>query len=125
MVKVIVAMDLSDVPIVDSETEIYTVLSKNNKKWANDHKGVGIQFIKMPAYIKVGDKVVNTFVQKALKIKDNYNDMLRFVYFSHLVSYYISQRKFDLVVFENQYLCEKVLMQFNNSERYQDQVEIL
>ncbi|WP_300560048.1 hypothetical protein [Companilactobacillus sp.] len=125
MVKVIVAMDLSDVPIVDSETEIYTVLSKANKKWANDHKGVGIQFIKMPAYIKVGDKVVNTFVQKALKIKDNYNDMLRFVYFSHLVSYYISQRKFDLVVFENQYLCEKVLMQFNNSERYQDQVEIL
>lgn len=125
MVKVIVAMDLSDVPIVDSETEIYTVLSKANKKWANDHKGVGIQFIKMPAYIKVGDKVVNTFVQRALKVKDNYNDMLRFVYFSHLVSYYISQIKFDLVVFENQYLCEKVLMQFNNSERYQDQVEIL
>ncbi len=126
MMKAIICMDLSDVPIVDENTTIYTVLTKNNKKWANEHKGVGIQFIKIPNYVKIGDKTVNAFVQKALKIDTTeYQDMLHFVYFSHQVSFYISNRDFDELIFENENLCEKVLLQFGNDEKYIDKVEIL
>lgn len=124
--KAVIAMDLNEVQTVDDDTVIYTVLTKNNKNWANEHKGIGVYFIKMPPYIKFGDKVVNTFVQKALKIKNEYNDMLRFVYFSHMVSFYISSRDYEKVYFENQILCEKVMLQFDNSEKYgDDKVEIL
>ncbi|WP_048704655.1 hypothetical protein [Companilactobacillus ginsenosidimutans] len=125
--KAIISMDLSDVPIVPDDVTVFTVLNKANKKWADKHKGVGIHFTKIPAYVKTGDKVVNTFVQKVLHIKDvvEYENMLHFVYFSHLVSHYISNKNFDKILFQNQDLCEKVLLQFNNNEKYIDKVEIL
>lgn len=123
--KALVAMDLSDVPIVGDDTTVFTVLNDVNKKWASENQGIGVQFIKLPGYIKAGDKVINTFVKKALKIENEYQDMLHFVYFSHMTSFYLSSRDFDQVLFENQILCEKVLIQFGNFDKYEDRSEIL
>lgn len=127
MMKAIVSMDLSDILEIDPETTIYTLLSKANKKWADDHQGSRIQFIKVPAYVKIGDTVVNGFVNKILQVKEvrAYQDMLEFVYFSHMVSYYISQQDYQEVLFENQDLCEKVLLQFGNLKRYENRTEII
>ncbi|KRL66615.1 hypothetical protein [Companilactobacillus versmoldensis] len=125
--KAIIAMDLADVPIVSQDVTVYTLLTKENKKWADQHKGVGIQFVKTPIYVRAADKGINMFVKGILKIADvpEYNDMLHFVYFSHMVAYYLSQRDYRQIAFEDQILCEKVLLQFGNDGKYIDKVEIL
>ncbi|WP_125710234.1 hypothetical protein [Companilactobacillus zhongbaensis] len=122
--KAIVAMDLTEAPEIGNNTKIYTVLNKKNKKWANNHKGVGVHFIKTPSYIAFGDKAMSTFVHKAMKIDTEFNNMLQFVYFAHMTAFYISNAEYDEVIFENQMLCEKVLLQFGNDETYGDKTEI-
>lgn len=122
--KAIVAIDLTEAPQVDNNTKIYAALTKNNKKWANEHKGVGVSFIKTPEYITFGDKAMSVFVHKIMKIKTEHSNMLQFVYFAHMAAFYISNTDYDEVTFENQVLCEKVLLQFGNDEKYADKVEI-
>lgn len=122
--KAIVAIDLTEAPQVDSDTRIYTVLNKKNKKWASEHRGVGVQFIKTPSYISFGDKAMSTFVHKIMKIHTEHSNMLQFVYFAHMAAFYISNADYQEVTFENQTLCEKVLLQFGNDEKYGEKVEI-
>ncbi|MFD1472122.1 hypothetical protein [Companilactobacillus mishanensis] len=127
MGKAVVAMDLSRLIFVDKNTTIYTVSSMESKKWADEHQGTSIRFIKIPSYVNIGDKVVNGFEKHILKIHDQseYVNMLHFVYFAHMAAYYIANKEYTQVLFENANLQSKVLMQFGNGMKYLDCADVI
>jgi len=110
----IIVMDLKHVPIIDGPKTIFT-LEHQKFTQIDDTK-----IIKIPSYIMFGDDVVNLFVHLNTKLpqKPEFQNMLQFVYFSHMVAFYISQQDYSEVIFEDDDLREKVLLQFDNKKRY-------
>ncbi len=74
---------------------------------------------KIPWYVTFFNKIINRFVKSILHIYDEtYQNMLTFVYYSHIVAFLISNEHYDLVFFETAALQEKVISQFQNAEKY-------
>ncbi|WP_157997874.1 hypothetical protein [Latilactobacillus curvatus] len=54
-----------------------------------------------------------------------YSNMLQFVYFSHMMAYNVANTPVERLVFATQDLATKVLMQFDNQARYNNQMTVL
>ncbi|MCP8859823.1 hypothetical protein LBW12_07555 [Latilactobacillus curvatus] len=106
-------------------TVIYAPDNAANRVWAA--KQFNVQLISIPGYVRFGDHIVNFFVKKIVKQGDvsAYSSMLQFVYFSHMVAYNVANMPVERLVFATQDLAAKVLMQFDNQARYNNQMTVL
>lgn len=106
-------------------TQIYAPDNAANRVWAA--KQSNVQLISIPGYVRFGDHIVNFFVKKIVKQGDvsAYSNMLQFVYFSYMVAYNVANTPVERLVFATQDLATKVLMQFDNQARYNNQITVL
>ncbi|MCS8581486.1 hypothetical protein [Latilactobacillus curvatus] len=106
-------------------TVIYAPDNVANRVWAA--KQSNVQLISIPGYVRFGDHIVNFFVKKIVKQGDvsAYSNMLQFVYFSHMMAYNVANTPVERLVFATQDLATKVLMQFDNQARYNNQITVL
>ncbi|MCT3526889.1 hypothetical protein [Latilactobacillus curvatus] len=106
-------------------TVIYAPDNAANRVWAA--KQSNVQLISIPGYVRFGDYIVNFFVKKIVKQGDvsAYSNMLQFVYFSHMMAYNVANTPVERLVFATQDLATKVLMQFDNQARYNNQMTVL
>lgn len=85
------------------------------------------KIIKIPNYVNFGDDVVNIFMNLNVKLpeKPEFQNMLDYVYFSHLVAFYLSQQDYDKLLFEDSDLRDKILVQFKNQKHYLGKTALL
>jgi len=117
----IVAMDFDNIPQNCGSKTIFT-LEGQTIETTSDTK-----IIEIPSYVKFGDDVVNLFkhLNTFLPKKPEFQNMLQFVYFSHMVSFYLSLQSYDEVIFEDSDLRDKILLQFDNEKRYAGKTSLL
>ena len=108
---VAVAMDINKIPYINDAQVILT--PGKQKIWYT----VKTQPIEIPAYIKLSDKVINSFIKKFLK-KSKKQDILQFNYFTNRVARYLKTHSYDEIVFENYQLKNKILPNFKNNNEY-------
>ncbi|GEO79791.1 hypothetical protein FD29_GL000154 [Companilactobacillus mindensis DSM 14500] len=106
-----VAMDINKIPYVNNNEIIIT--PGEQKIWYTAHT----QAIKIPAYVKIGDKLINAFIKKFLK-KSTKQDVLQFNYFTRRAALYIQKNAYDAIIFENLDLKNKILPHFKNKNEY-------
>ncbi|WP_088809765.1 MULTISPECIES: hypothetical protein [Listeria] len=118
----VVTIDVTKVKAAGGKEVAFTVQNEATEQWAEAHQEFDVNLIRIPWYVKTGDALVNFFVRKVLKIKDvpEYENMLQFVYFSHMSAFYLSNAEFDEIVFENHDLLVKTLPQCENEARYRE-----
>ncbi len=118
----IITIDATKVKAVDGKTVVFTVWNEAAEEWSKRHQDLDVNLIRIPWYVKTGDTLVNFFVRKILKIKDvpEYENMLQFVYFSHMSAFYLSNAEFDGIIFESQDLLVKTLPQCENEAHYRE-----
>lgn len=117
----IVTMNINDVPKLDGLKTIFT--PEGQKAISMDETTI----IHIPSYVHLGDDVVNLFMHLNAELpkKTEFQNMLQYVYFSHMVAFCLSQREYDQVIFEDKDLRDKILLQFNNQERYQNRISLI
>jgi len=117
----IITMNPTAIPNVNGQKTIFTPESKHVQETPDT------QVVKIPSYINFGDDVVNIFMHLNTKLpeKPEFQNMLQFVYFSHMVAFYISLQNYDEIIFEDSDLRDKVLLQFKNKERYADRISLV
>jgi len=116
----IVTMNPNELPNVSGKKTVFT---PENEKIC---KTVDAQVVQIPSYVNFGDDVVKLFMHLDTKLpeKPEFQNMLQFVYFSHMAAFYLSQQDYDQVIFEDPDLRDKVLLQFHNEAHYAGKVAL-
>jgi len=117
----IVVMDITNVPKIDGPKTIFTL--EGQQPTQNETT----KTIEIPSYVKFGDDVVNLFKHLNTKLpeKPEFQNMLQFVYFSHMTAFYLSQQNYDEIIFEDGDLRDKILLQFDNRKRYAGKTDLI
>lgn len=117
----IITMNPLELPAIDGQKTIFTPENKCVEETTDT------KVIKIPSYVNFGDDVVNLFMHLDTRLpeKPEFQNMLQFVYFSHMVAFYLSQQDYDRVIFEDHDLQDKILLQFKNREHYDGRVELI
>lgn len=106
-----VAMDINKIPYVTNNEIIIT--PGEQKIWYTAHT----RAIKIPTYVKISDKLINSFIKKFLK-KSTKQDILQFNYFTRRAAIYIKKNAYDEIIFENMKLKNKILPNFKNKNEF-------
>jgi len=116
----IITMNPNEIPNVSGQKTIFTPADENICETTDT------QVVQIPSYINFGDDVVNLFMHTDTKLpeKPEFQNMLQFVYFSHMAAFYLSQQDYDQVIFEDSDLRDKVLLQFQNKAHYDGKVAL-
>lgn len=109
----IIVTDAENIPHVNGGKTIFTPYDQKIPDIPNT------KVVKIPSYIFLGEDLANVFADTVrLPDTDDYRNILEYVYFSHLVAFFIAQENYDEVIFEDNDLRDQILKQFNNKERY-------
>jgi len=116
----IITMNPNDLPSIPGQKTVFT--PENN----DICETVDTQVVQIPSYVHFGDDVVKLFMHLDTKLpeKPEFQNMLQFVYFSHMAAFYLSQQDYDKVIFEDPDLRDKVLLQFQNKAHYAGKVAL-
>lgn len=114
-------MNINDVPQIDGLKTIFTPEGQTAAPMEET------TIIHIPSYVHLGNDVVNLFMHLNAELpqKTEFQNMLQYVYFSHMVAFCISEREYDQIIFEDKDLRDKILLQFHNQERYENRVSVL
>lgn len=109
----IIVTDVKNIPYINGNKTIFTSFDQKVPDIPNS------KFIKIPNYISLGEDLANVFTD-TVRLPDTtgYRNILQYVYFSHMVAFYISQQNYSKIIFEDDDLRDQVLKQFDNSNRY-------
>ncbi|PMD71355.1 hypothetical protein [Companilactobacillus nuruki] len=109
----IIVTDVKNIPYINGNKTIFISFDQNVPDIPNS------KFIKIPNYISLGEDLANVFTD-TVRLPDTtgYRNILQYVYFSHMVAFYISQQNYSKIIFEDDDLRDQVLKQFDNSNRY-------
>lgn len=110
----VITMNPSALPEITGTKTIFTPENEYLPETADT------KIIKIPSYVNFGDDVVNIFMYLNLKLPERpeFQNMLEYVYFAHLVAFYLSLQDYDRLFFEDSDLRDKILIQFKNREHY-------
>lgn len=109
----IVVTDARNIPYINGEKTIFTNFDQEVPRIPNS------KVIKVPNYIFLGEDLANIFAD-TVRLPDTtgYRNILQYVYFSHIVAFYISQQDYSEIIFEDDDLKDQVLKQFDNQTKY-------
>lgn len=116
----IVVTDIGNIPHINGGKTIFTLADQDVPKIPNT------KIVKIPSYIFLGEDLANVFVD-AVRLPDtsDYRNILQYVYFCHMVAFYIAQQDYDEIIFEDDDLRDQILKQFNNQKKYDQNTSLV